>query len=33
VLGGVILLGTGLMVYFAAERKARKDGVIDRRMA
>jgi ABC-type polysaccharide/polyol phosphate export permease len=33
ILGGAILLGAGLMVYFAAERKARKDGVIDRRMA
>ena len=33
ILGGAIFLGTGLLVYFAAERKARKDGVIDRRMA
>jgi ABC-type polysaccharide/polyol phosphate export permease len=33
ILGGAILLGAGLLVYFVAERKARKDGVIDRRMA
>ena len=31
--GGVTLLVLGLVVYFAAERKARKDGVIDRRLA
>jgi len=30
--GGVLFLG-GILVYFAAERKARKDGVIDRRLA
>lgn len=33
VLGGAMLLGVSLWVYFAAERKARKDGVIDRRLA
>ena len=33
IIGGVILLGVSLWVYFAAERKARKDGVIDRRLA
>jgi len=33
ILGGAVFMGTGLLVYFAAERKARKDGVIDRRMA
>ena len=33
ILGGAIFLCVGLMVYFAAEKKARKDGVIDRRMA
>jgi len=32
-IGGVIFLGVGLLIYFAAERKARRDGVIDRRMA
>ncbi len=32
-LGGAAFLGAGLMIYFAAERKARRDGVIDRRMA
>lgn len=32
-IGGVILLTLGLFVYFAAERKARRDGVIDRRLA
>ncbi len=31
--GGVILLGASLLVYFASERKARRDGVIDRRLA
>ncbi len=31
--GGVVFLGTGLLIYFASERKARRDGVIDRRMA
>ncbi|MDE1853636.1 MAG: hypothetical protein KGI38_07810 [Thaumarchaeota archaeon] len=31
--GGVIFLAGGLLVYFASERKARKDGVIDRRLA
>lgn len=31
--GGAAFLGAGLLVYFAAERKARRDGVIDRRMA
>lgn len=31
--GGVTLLVIGLLVYFASERKARKDGVIDRRLA
>jgi ABC-type polysaccharide/polyol phosphate export permease len=33
IVGGVALLGIGIMVYFASERKARKDGVIDRRLA
>jgi ABC-type polysaccharide/polyol phosphate export permease len=33
ILGGVTLLLLGLAVYFAAERKARRDGVIDRRLA
>jgi ABC-type polysaccharide/polyol phosphate export permease len=32
-LGGGLLLAVSLFVYFAAERKARKDGVIDRRLA
>ena len=32
-LGGLILLGVSLWVYFLAEKKARKDGVIDRRLA
>ncbi len=32
-IGGVVLLFSGLFVYFAAERRARKDGVIDRRLA
>jgi ABC-type polysaccharide/polyol phosphate export permease len=31
--GGGILLAVGIFVYFASERKARKDGVIDRRLA
>ncbi|MDA4126760.1 MAG: hypothetical protein OK452_06120 [Thaumarchaeota archaeon] len=31
--GGGILLGVSMFVYFASERKARKDGVIDRRLA
>jgi ABC-type polysaccharide/polyol phosphate export permease len=31
--GGFALLVFGLLVYFAAEKKARKDGVIDRRLA
>lgn len=31
--GGFVLLGASLLVYFASERKARKDGVIDRRLA
>ncbi|QQG48989.1 MAG: hypothetical protein HY247_01350 [archaeon] len=33
VAGGLLLLGASLWVYLAAERKARKDGVIDRRLA
>ncbi len=33
IVGGVLLLALSLFVYFAAERKARKDGVIDRRLA
>ena len=33
ILGGLAVLGASLVVYFAAEKKARKDGVIDRRMA
>lgn len=33
VVGGFLMLGVGLWVYFLAERKARKDGVIDRRLA
>jgi ABC-type polysaccharide/polyol phosphate export permease len=32
-LGGGALLSVSLFVYFASERKARKDGVIDRRLA
>ena len=32
-LGGVILFLVSLRVYLAAERKARKDGVLDRRLA
>ena len=32
-LGGLVLLALGLLTYFASERKARKDGVIDRRLA
>jgi ABC-type polysaccharide/polyol phosphate export permease len=32
-LGGGILLVVSLFVYFASEKKARKDGVIDRRLA
>jgi len=32
-MGGAVFLGAGLLIYFAAERKARRDGVIDRRMA
>jgi ABC-type polysaccharide/polyol phosphate export permease len=32
-LGGGALLFVSLFVYFASERKARKDGVIDRRLA
>jgi len=32
-LGGAILLAVSLLVYFASEKKARKDGVIDRRLA
>ena len=31
--GGAVMLTTGLLVYFASERKARRDGVIDRRLA
>ena len=31
--GGLALLALGLLVYLAAEKKARRDGVIDRRMA
>jgi hypothetical protein len=31
--GGVLLLAVSLWVYFLAEKKARKDGVIDRRFA
>jgi hypothetical protein len=31
--GGMALLLASLVVYFAAEKKARKDGVIDRRLA
>jgi len=31
--GGAIFYVLGLLVYFASERKARKDGVIDRRLA
>jgi ABC-type polysaccharide/polyol phosphate export permease len=33
VLGGAVLLALGLAAYSAAERKARRDGVIDRRLA
>ena len=32
-LGGAALLLLGLLTYFASERKARRDGVIDRRLA
>jgi ABC-type polysaccharide/polyol phosphate export permease len=32
-LGGAILFAGSLLIYFAAEKKARKDGVIDRRLA
>jgi ABC-type polysaccharide/polyol phosphate export permease len=32
-LGGVAILVVSLLVYFASEKKARKDGVIDRRLA
>ena len=32
-LGGAVFYALGQLTYFAAERKARKDGVIDRRMA
>jgi ABC-type polysaccharide/polyol phosphate export permease len=31
--GGTVFLAVGLWVYFASERKARKDGVLDRRLA
>lgn len=31
--GGALFYVLGLVVYFASERKARKDGVIDRRLA
>jgi len=31
--GGLLLLAFSLWVYYAAERKARRDGVIDRRLA
>jgi hypothetical protein len=33
VLGGAVLFIGSLLIYFASERKARRDGVIDRRMA
>ena len=33
ILGGLMLVGAGLVVYFAAEKRARRDGVLDRRMA
>ena len=33
IVGGLLLFAGSLAVYFAAERKARKDGVIDRRLA
>lgn len=33
VAGGAVLLLVSLVVYFAAEKKARRDGVIDRRLA
>jgi ABC-type polysaccharide/polyol phosphate export permease len=33
VVGGAIMLGISLWVYLAAERRARKDGVLDRRLA
>jgi ABC-type polysaccharide/polyol phosphate export permease len=32
-IGGLAMFGASLLVYLAAERKARKDGVIDRRLA
>lgn len=31
--GGLLALGVSLWVYFKAETKVRKDGVIDRRLA
>jgi ABC-type polysaccharide/polyol phosphate export permease len=31
--GGTVLMLVSLLVYFAAEKKARRDGVIDRRLA
>ena len=33
IIGGVAMFAVSLLVYFAAEKKARKDGVIDRRLA
>lgn len=33
IVGGFLLLAVSLWVYFLAEKKARKDGVIDRRLA
>jgi ABC-type polysaccharide/polyol phosphate export permease len=33
IIGGVVMFAVSLLVYFAAEKKARKDGVIDRRLA
>jgi ABC-type polysaccharide/polyol phosphate export permease len=31
--GGFLMLLAGLLIYFASERRARRDGVIDRRLA
>jgi ABC-type polysaccharide/polyol phosphate export permease len=33
IVGGVAMFSVSLLVYFAAEHRARKDGVIDRRLA
>ena len=33
ILGGLVMFAVSLAVYFAAEKRARRDGVIDRRLA